>query len=231
MTGQFRKPGRRIGYMPTNQLQTSDWIQIFVAIGQIASGVGALVAAYFAYRSTREMKNQSIVLRDQFISQYGPKISVEYILENHLDSTEYTDEFPCSDIEVNGLPDGDKKDLFLLLCHWWNHPARNACPSKYVVIKIQNTQADMIKGVAREVTAIINVEAKLIRNSFPSHLTFSLEFKVGDIQANQIKRFPIRIEGIPSIMLKLESMNYFMGSSNETLTDFFGQTLFRFPID
>jgi hypothetical protein len=73
------------------QLSTSDWIQMFAAIGQCTSGVGALIAAWFAYITIRQMRQQSEQMRLQaeverkgFIAQYGPKLYVKWSSENHV---------------------------------------------------------------------------------------------------------------------------------------------------
>ncbi|MCX7840625.1 MAG: hypothetical protein N2559_14415, partial [Anaerolineae bacterium] len=131
------------------QLSISDWIQVFAALGQCTSGIGAMLAALFAYFTIRQMKVESERKRKDFIIQYGPKIHVQWSKENNVAADALWDKFPRTPDQVERLQDEAAKKVFKVLSGWWEKPSEKACPTKYVVLNIQNIQSEPMSGIAR----------------------------------------------------------------------------------
>jgi hypothetical protein len=224
--------------MPTlqNQLSLADWIQLFAVVGQCASGVGALLAAWFAYRTVNQIQIQSEQMRSQveterssFIAQYGPKLYVNWTSEDHVTAKPSLDKFPQSVLQIEHLPNGPEKRAYEVLAKWWEKPSDKASPSKFVVLNIQNSQADSTIGIARNLCGTLSMSIRYPERNFPPHHLCEFDFSVGDCRPGDMLKLPIRIEGVPDFTINLISLRYEVDGNPQPLNTWVGNSLYAFP--
>jgi hypothetical protein len=223
----------RLHFMPfpLGKLTIVDWIQIFSAMGQCLSAVGAFLAARYALQSVREMKKQSNVAKqdydltvENFISSKGPRFQVKWSDDHMTLPPDSNHIFPLDSKSVSLLRDNgaNYKTAFESMSLWWDNPAELPVPTKYVVLNIYNEQTES-SGMAHSVKGIIHIEIKKHRKGHPPHQVFELEFKIERCNPRNTVKIPICVAGMPYYWFKLESFEYKCNHSEKIFTYFSGE--------
>lgn len=215
---------------PLDDLTIVDWAQIFSAIGQCLSAAGALIAARYALQTVKEMQKQSEAERtkfnleiDEFIASNGPALRIEWQDSNQDSPINSLNIFPLNAKAVSVMQD-DKpnKSAFDSMSLWWNDPAPNSVPTKFVILNIHNTQTKS-SGIAHSIRGVISTSVKKRKLGFPPHQDFDLVFEIEKCDPQDTISIPIRVEGMPAYYFSLNRIEYRCNYSERALNFITGE--------
>ena len=208
---------------------TSIQWEALAAISQLIAGLGTLLAAWFAFMTVRQMREDSRLLRKEFTANFGAQMRISWAAEDRVNPVDVKPKFPSNSAQVDSLEDASANLIFTTLSTWWSSPSRNACPMKYVVLSIHNTQANYLSGAAQELCGEIEMQVK---NPYPPYdplIIYSVfDFSLGDCAAGQSHKIPIRVEGAPQFAFKIISLTYLSENGDRTTVHAFGNQEYIF---
>lgn len=235
--------------MPDPQPLTGipSWADILAAIGQLGSAMAAAIAAYFAYRTVNEMKQQTMTTSQEMRSQteimlrtfrlsYAPHLLVDWQRSPSLDvcraipnAQVHPQVFPEDPNYIKQIRPGQNRDTLELLQSWWQNPSR-AVPvdNKYLILRIENNQ----NGSGSSSSAI-NLKG-MLKFRIPQHRGFPQEenldytFDLSNCEPGKPAMIPIKIEGIPWMDVELESLTYKYSGENKDLDEWRGNAKHSF---
>jgi hypothetical protein len=197
-----------------NLMPFDNWLKLFTTIGQMLAGIGALIAAWYAYRTVKNLGNQSEIMQKDYLSRFGPKLHISWQPTDNINNINLLELFPITELAVSQLQDRRWMQIFNVISEWWKTPSSNSNHANFVLLIIENNQVDPTTGMAKNISAKLEIYIKNRKVSHPPHSFSELDIKFGDCRAGNKLEIPINVEGIPDFSFKIKSLTYQVEQSN-----------------
>lgn len=194
--------------MPGQSFQSNmDWFQLIEAIGslgQFLAAVFAAIAAWFAYRTVRVMREQVRLMQENVRASSAPFLRILWMTIPALEP-EMNTYFP-EDYAQLLFRNSEAESALKTLSYWWSHPSSMHPNRKYLVVKIQNLQTSP-HGAAMSLQ--IRFKITVPERSLQLQKAFTLIMEHACSLPATEETIPVlKIEGVTSFRVSPESISY-----------------------